>query len=434
MPMHPDLKIRLLTELKKGVASLRVKHSQFVDSFISFMALHGAEQVLPQTGKVRASLESWIGDTPLFTFVTSRVDEQLSEKAIYESDEALVRLADIEGFEDSDAISEGLVEEFESLPWHYTLSTRFPDALPTIPKDRTTTNLGPNARLAVCDLFFRGNFPLEHPDDKKRKRILNPGMGLLLLGEEFNWQDDAAYFQFDAVGYIGPYGQGTQFDEANRALRRFVGLALGLKLFTHSPQYKPFPTKRFWLVHREVGGARVLHNRLELDAEDSAMLDGLKLWNGFEKSYPADHKEPWLQGLLFLNVSGSLSVASASNLGLAAEWFFDSFKGRDEILTYVRRMTCLEILLGEHADSSKVSLGDILSNRLAYLIGKSHADREKVLEEFREIYKLRSRILHHGKHRFTSKERTTLWTLRSFCERALQAEAELHEADAKGKS
>src|SRR3546814_7463247 len=88
-------------------------------------------------------------------------------------------------------------------------------------------------------------------------------------------------------------------------------------------------------------------------------------------------------------------------------------------------MTCIEILCGEHADTSKVSLGELLGNRLAYLIGRSHADREKVLRDFRDIYSLRSRILHHGKHRFSLEERAHLWELRGFYERALEAEAKM---------
>lgn len=430
MPLHPDARVRLLKNLKEGLASLRVKHDQFVDSFLAFLVLHKAEEVLPKTGKLRILWEDWIDDTPLHTFVTDRVREELRDRAEYVAGDELRKLADVPGFGDTDSLAELLVAEFESLPWHYTLTTEFPPALPQFPKDRTTVELGAKTRVAFCDLFFRQAYSLSHPDERVRKRVLTSGGAFsILLTDEFDWKDDTAYFQFEAAGFIGSYGTGAQADSANRALRRFVGLALGLKLFKHELKYKPFPTKRFWIVHRKADDEWSIQERLEMDVEDATVLDNIQLWSGFEQSYPEESRLPWLQGLLFSSASQALNVPTGSNLGLAAEWFFDSFKGRDETLTYVRRMTCLEILLGEHGDTSKISLGELLGNRLAYLIGRSHADREKVLKDFREIYGLRSRILHHGKHRFSKDERATLWNLRAFCERAIQEEAKMLTAD-----
>src|SRR3546814_5135057 len=93
------------------------------------------------------------------------------------------------------------------------------------------------------------------------------GRSGMFLGvvDDFNWTDDAPYFQVEATGYIGPYGSGSQFDEANRALRRFVGLGLGLKLFASEQQYKAFRTKRFWIIHnKEIHHWRI-HDRLVVD-------------------------------------------------------------------------------------------------------------------------------------------------------------------------
>lgn len=408
-----------------------MRHEQFVDSFLTFLVLHKAEEVLPKTGRLRLLLEEWISDTPILSFVSDRVREELRDRREYVTGDDLKRLADIDGFGDTDAFAESLVSEFESLPWSYTLTTRFPDALPPLPQDQTTIELGLRSRLSISDLLFKQTYSVAHPDEQVRNRLAGASGALaLLVDNDFAWEDAAPYFQFEPTGFIGPYGTGTQSDEANRALRRFVGLALGLKLFTHKPHYRPFTPARFWLLHRKVDEQWVAQDRFDIDNEDAGVLNGLQLWNGFSNSYPEEHKIPWLQGLL-VRISKALTAASNANLGLAAEWYFDSFKGRDDTLTYVRRMTCLEILLGEHADTSKVSLGELLGNRLAYLVGRSHSERERVLRQFREIYGLRSRILHHGKHRFTMAERGTLWELGSLCERALQEEAKMITADSE---
>ncbi|MFX8024228.1 hypothetical protein ABTK62_20495, partial [Acinetobacter baumannii] len=75
--------------------------------------------------------------------------------------------------------------------------------------------------------------------------------------------------------------------------------------------------------------------------------------------------------------------------------------------------------------TSKASLGEILGNRLAYLIGKNHQDRSDILAEFKKIYGVRSGILHHGKHRLRGDERGYISKLRKFCERAIEEEARL---------
>jgi len=431
MALHPKAKDRLLEELKRGLNALRVKHALFVDSFMAFLCFYQAQEVLPKTGRYRDALEEWVDDTPLTTFVANRLRELLRSWSKYDAENEKVPLKDIDGFSAIDDVASSLLDEFESLPWEYTLSTAFPDALPAFPAGVTTAQLDAKSRVGVCDLFFRESFPLNHDDEEVTNRVLKGSGGLaIFLPDAFDWTDNAAYFQVEAAGYIGPYGGEAPSDGANRALRRFVGLGLGLKLFAHEPKYTPIPKRRFWLIHKKAGDAWVIHERLDVDVEDSTILDGLKLWDAFSKEYPEHHKIPWLQGLV-TRAASALSAPSSSTLGLAAEWFFDSFKGRDEALTYVRRMTCLEILLGEHGDTSKISLGELLGNRLAYLIGQSHTDRESVLKDFREIYGLRSRILHHGKHRFSKEERTKLWKLKSFCERALQEESKMLTADAK---
>ena len=88
-------------------------------------------------------------------------------------------------------------------------------------------------------------------------------------------------------------------------------------------------------------------------------------------------------------------------------------------------MTALEILLGEHADTAKASLGEILGNRLAYLIGKNHRDRSEILNDFKKVYGVRSGILHHGKHRLRGQEKEYLGRTKTYCERAIQEESRL---------
>ncbi|MGL1715226.1 hypothetical protein ACSTH8_00505, partial [Vibrio parahaemolyticus] len=79
----------------------------------------------------------------------------------------------------------------------------------------------------------------------------------------------------------------------------------------------------------------------------------------FANESPENRRIPWLRGAVE-RCNQIFDSDKSSTLLLSTKWFFDSFKGKDETLRYIRLMTTLEILLGEHADTSKASLGEIL--------------------------------------------------------------------------
>lgn len=70
-------------------------------------------------------------------------------------------------------------------------------------------------------------------------------------------------------------------------------------------------------------------------------------------------------------------------------------------------------------------------NRCAYLIATSHAERSELLQEFRNIYEVRSKIVHRGKSRLLLGERRLFNKLHWMCRRVIQEEVRLVEEDAK---
>ena len=88
-------------------------------------------------------------------------------------------------------------------------------------------------------------------------------------------------------------------------------------------------------------------------------------------------------------------------------------------------MVALEILLGDKATSDVIGLGELLRNRCAYLIGVTHDQRQDILDGFKEIYDIRSKIIHRGKSRLTMDERTLFRKLQWICRRVIQEEIEL---------
>ena len=73
----------------------------------------------------------------------------------------------------------------------------------------------------------------------------------------------------------------------------------------------------------------------------------------------------------------------------------------------------------------KSGLGELLRNRCAYLIGTTHDQRKEILDEFKEIYDVRSKIVHRGKARLNLHERTLFSKLQWVCRRVIQEEIKL---------
>ena len=92
-------------------------------------------------------------------------------------------------------------------------------------------------------------------------------------------------------------------------------------------------------------------------------------------------------------------------------------------------MVCLEIMLGDEAPSDEAPLGATLRNRCAYLIAKNSAERARILKDFKEIYEVRSRIVHRGKFRLNREERFLLRRLNELCERVLRKELDMLLSD-----
>jgi Apea-like HEPN len=95
------------------------------------------------------------------------------------------------------------------------------------------------------------------------------------------------------------------------------------------------------------------------------------------------------------------------------------------MLSFVQAAVVLEILLGDKAASDLIGLGELLRNRCAYLISRSQAERDWVLQEFRKIYDVRSKIVHAGKRRLGTEEQILFFGLRRICQSVIQEEAKL---------
>lgn len=82
----------------------------------------------------------------------------------------------------------------------------------------------------------------------------------------------------------------------------------------------------------------------------------------------------------------------ATRIRTALEWSFDSQQNENQTLAFIQACIGLEALLGD--DEQDEPLTTRLADRCAYLLGQGHQDRGRIRTMFKEIYKVRSKLVH----------------------------------------
>jgi hypothetical protein len=81
------------------------------------------------------------------------------------------------------------------------------------------------------------------------------------------------------------------------------------------------------------------------------------------------------------------------NIKTALEWSFDSRENDNQTLSFIQACIGLEALLGEATDKEE-PLTATLADRCAYLLGQNHGDRTRIRGRFKEMYRVRSKLVH----------------------------------------
>jgi hypothetical protein len=394
----------------------------FID-YASTAKLDTADTTIPTSGPVRDQLTDYVNETPVSTFIVDQLRSELLQLNQYQQNKASVSLTEIGGYEDPKQVAKRLVDQISSLPWQYKLTVRLPQQLmPLLPLGENAVELSDEIKLVRADDNFQSLYPLE---------TLNlTSLGLLGLGglgggpyRSSSWEPSAEYLQITATGFIGPYGGSIPAWRAESILRAFCGLGIALRLFkvtrkyTFSGPFAPQQPSAHFIVHRQHSDQSWrFEGKLNLSDERSRALDTL------EKNPELEPYTNFIFSQLRAVFSGE---PKAEPIIIASEWFFDSYTGHDELLSYVQAMVVLEILLGDKATSKEIGLRRLLSNRCAYLIGKTQEERAVILSDFDQIYTVRSNIVHQGKSRLTHDELMLFHKLQWFCHRVIYKEIEL---------
>lgn len=168
-----------------------------------------------------------------------------------------------------------------------------------------------------------------------------------------------------------------------------------MRLFERAFNISNYKFRTKIIVHRSNNAHWEQDTPIELPEDASQTISDL-VYSSIALEDEKDNKSPFVINRLLL-ISKLLCDPANERILLSCEWLFDSIASDNELLSFVQAMVSLEILLGDKAVSDLMGLNELLRNRCAYLIGKSQAQRDEILKDFREIYDVRSQIVHREK-------------------------------------
>ncbi|WP_217490853.1 HEPN domain-containing protein, partial [Xanthomonas graminis] len=391
----------------------------YCNSFVSVLSLRGLSEIksLPDKGKISEDLRQYIGDEPFSSFICEEIKSVFRGGKFDESVPELPLLS-YDGYNDPDALALRLVNLFCTLPWTYHVTIKLPESFQAaVAGGLGCLDLSPKHRIISGRLLKR-----DHPlRDLRENELVN----LLSNYRDSAWEDDVAYLQVDMVGYF--YNIPTEpLISAQDDIRGFFGMGIALGLFaaTAYTAFGDVPGNTPFIIHRRDEGDWIEHRVVQLENNLQTGINRLAV-PGFSPESLTEIIE------ILERIGVVLKSSDSKNIMLSARWLFDSYCGHDELLNYVQAAVAIEILLGDEEVDANIGLTSLMANRCAYLIAQTPQARSNLLKSFREIYKVRSKIVHRGKSRLNQKEVQLFHMLQTITQVVINKEQQLLERAAK---
>lgn len=138
------------------------------------------------------------------------------------------------------------------------------------------------------------------------------------------------------------------------------------------------------LLSRDVGS---FVSKIELNQDNPPYATAIKLTAKGIQTYIESSF-----GLYNKILDAKFSSEEITAIRTAIEWAFDSNANDNDTVAFIQVCVGLESLLGENAGQE--SLTDTLADRCAYLLGNNHRARKNIKKNFKELYRLRSKVVH----------------------------------------
>jgi len=249
--LHKECKERLIEVLTEQLPKVSVSNRMFLDrqSAIGLLLVEG---IILQTGKIKEVLERFIGELSVYEFISESLSRELHEGQKYDTEAPVLKLNQLEGYENPAATAKKVIDELDSLPWKYTFTIKFhkeiSESFLLLIQNYDISN---KVQLTPTNKEFEEKYSLTSSIKSRDRYLLGGGSGglLSLLGDN-KWDLDVLCVLFRTEGFIGYYCETLTIEKTKAEPKSFCGLGIALRLFKANYQYRATPTKAKFYVHR----------------------------------------------------------------------------------------------------------------------------------------------------------------------------------------
>jgi hypothetical protein len=306
---------------------------------------------------------------------------------------------------------ETTLADLEALPWGYFAFVRLPfptdygvftggTELNDVVVERIADN-PENANFDIADAFFRV------PGETLPQRLLQPG-----------WED-RYYLSTYFAGFVPqvPAISETFMVSLRDRYNALLGLCVACGLLRVKPEPAWDHVEPVFVFGNDTKSRdRVVALRW-LPVDESSIVGALEANVSDDEQGLKVLKRQW-QSI------GAAFRRDEKKVLTAGRWLLSSYTGSDQLLQFIQATIAIESLLGDEQISREVGIQKLLANRVAYLIGRNTSDRVSLINEFGEIYKVRSKLVHEGSSGI-GKNVGALVRLRQICGEVIKKELEL---------
>jgi hypothetical protein len=425
--IHAELRAALTRALTEILAKLPVSNGFYVP-FEGRLMLQRADKLLPEqhkqkpggdpTRNIKPALVEMIDDHPIADFAEEYLNVLIQKHSTFDLERPDIEFAALLPEQDLSIVAADIVQALSALPYQYSFILALPPSLAAlVPDGSASVFINPKMRLMRASEEFIAKYPT--PD--------NYGSLSELFGRQPQRDVKVGGYalQLDAEGFSTRYGNTATVMDAILSVKAFFGFCVALRILESSYSDDRDFRAEGMRICRADEPAYV--GRRTFDHDTGKYIRSLKVAQWLEEKLPERDRDAYIVNAL-REIGKCLGAGhEARRLRLACRWFFDSSASSDDVTAFVQAMIVMETVLGEGAsfDRNSISLGELLKNRCAFLLGKTRSERDDILAAFAHLYRVRSAIVHHGQHKLSYSERTKLFELKDLCARVIRAEGRL---------
>jgi hypothetical protein len=407
----------LVIKITDAINSAKVDYNKYV-SLSKDVLIKDEDELQPSS---EDKLYRYVGNMGLRGFVQSEINERLLKVYPFDSAQKAKPLRDLNEFANPVAVAREIVARLKGLPERYRLtiplSPQF--SAPLLP-NVASVRLGEHA--AVCKAEKLPELSMKSENSFVDEALFSDPFSNS-LNTDRTLSSELLYFTSVELGYI-PTGRSSivaeHFLDKNRALYGAM-TAMGVT----SERFKSVQGKKqFALAHMHSGSADILST-----VETPDDLWDRRWYQDTEAFVNAAGDKPSAIKSAFERVSLILSDDDFAQRAMTAcIWYYRALNSSNSLDRILHATIAIEVLVGDKETADSVGLTKLLGNRCAYLLGRTRLSRQKIVDEFVEIYRVRSAIVHGGKHKMEKKDRHAASASLKLCASVIAKELELHQA------